>query len=191
MIPVGTSVNPGELRSGPKWEKMFISCLGVPDTSPGTHLVYTNNNNNDNGQSQNQNSQRGRGGNQSRGRGHGYNPQQDQQQAYNQGYQPSQGKYICMAPPQMQPQNMMPPPPPFDPNWQLQQPQFTTPQQQQDNIPKASIHKGNIHRVKDNYHTQETVKITDNLSKLNMYVSCVETKAIMITNVNLQLILCK
>ena len=24
MIPVGTSVNPGELRSGPKWEKMFI-----------------------------------------------------------------------------------------------------------------------------------------------------------------------
>ena len=24
MIPVGTSVNPGELRSGPKWEKTFI-----------------------------------------------------------------------------------------------------------------------------------------------------------------------
>ena len=42
MIPVGTSVNPGELRSGPKWEKMFISCLGVPDTSPGTHRVYIN-----------------------------------------------------------------------------------------------------------------------------------------------------
>ena len=40
MIPVGTSVNPGELRSGPKWKKTFISCLGVPDTSPGTHLVY-------------------------------------------------------------------------------------------------------------------------------------------------------
>ena len=42
MIPVGTSVNAGELRSGPKWEKTFISCLGVPDTSPGTHLVYRN-----------------------------------------------------------------------------------------------------------------------------------------------------
>lgn len=41
MIPVGTSVNPGELRSGPKWEKTFTSCLGVPDTSPGTHRVYT------------------------------------------------------------------------------------------------------------------------------------------------------
>ena len=40
MIPVGTSVNPGELRSGPKWEKTFILCLGVPDTSPGTHIVY-------------------------------------------------------------------------------------------------------------------------------------------------------
>ena len=40
MIPVGTSVNPGELRSGPKWGKTFISCLEVPDTSPGTHLVY-------------------------------------------------------------------------------------------------------------------------------------------------------
>ena len=40
MIPVGTSVNPGELRSGPKWEKTFTSCLGVPDTSPGGHLVY-------------------------------------------------------------------------------------------------------------------------------------------------------
>ena len=43
MIPVGTSVNPGELRSGPKWEKMFTSCLGVPDTSPGTHRVYNKN----------------------------------------------------------------------------------------------------------------------------------------------------
>ena len=43
MIPVGTSVNPGELRSGPKWEKTFISCLGVPDTSPGTHRVYRGN----------------------------------------------------------------------------------------------------------------------------------------------------
>ena len=41
MIPVGTSVNPGELRSGSKWDKMFISCLGVPDTPPGTHIVYT------------------------------------------------------------------------------------------------------------------------------------------------------
>ena len=41
MIPVGTSVNPGELRSGRKWEKMFILCLGVPDTPPGTHIVYT------------------------------------------------------------------------------------------------------------------------------------------------------
>ena len=30
MIPVGTSVNPGELRSGPKWEKTFISCPQVP-----------------------------------------------------------------------------------------------------------------------------------------------------------------
>ena len=40
MIPVGTSVNPGELRSGPNWEKTFISCLGVPDTPTGTHLVY-------------------------------------------------------------------------------------------------------------------------------------------------------
>ena len=41
MIPVGTSVNPGELRSGPKWEKTFISCLGVPDTPPDTYIVYT------------------------------------------------------------------------------------------------------------------------------------------------------
>ena len=41
MIPVGTSVNPGELRSGSKWEKTFISCLGVADTSLGTHIVYT------------------------------------------------------------------------------------------------------------------------------------------------------
>ena len=29
-----------------------------------------------------------------------------------------------MAQPQSQPQNMMPPPPPYDPNWQLRQTQF-------------------------------------------------------------------
>ena len=40
MIPVGTSVNPGELRSGSKWDKTFILCLGVTDTPPGTHIVY-------------------------------------------------------------------------------------------------------------------------------------------------------
>ena len=33
MIPVGTSVNPGELRSGPKWEKMFISYPQPPTLS--------------------------------------------------------------------------------------------------------------------------------------------------------------
>ena len=33
MIPVGTSVNPGELRSGPKWEKTFISYLQPPTLS--------------------------------------------------------------------------------------------------------------------------------------------------------------
>ena len=82
------------------------------------------NNNNDSRQSPNQNSQRGRGGNQNRGRGCGYNPQQGQQQAYDQSYQPAQGQYPYMELPQGQPQNMMPPPPPYDPNWQLQQTQF-------------------------------------------------------------------
>ena len=33
MIPVGTSVNPGELRSGPKWEKTFISYPQPPTLS--------------------------------------------------------------------------------------------------------------------------------------------------------------
>ena len=33
MIPVGTSVNPGELKSGPKWEKTFISYPQPPTLS--------------------------------------------------------------------------------------------------------------------------------------------------------------
>ena len=37
MIPVGTSVNPGELWSCPKWGKTVILCLG---TSPSPHKVY-------------------------------------------------------------------------------------------------------------------------------------------------------
>ena len=68
---------------------------------------------------------------------------------------------------------------------------FITPQQQQDNIPQASIPKVNVHQTKEQTHIQETVKVQDNLSKLNMYVSYVETKATMIINANLQLIFCK
>ena len=73
---------------------------------------------------------------------------------------------------------------------------FITPQQQQANTHKANIHKANIlkvsiHPVKGQTHIQETIKILDNQSKLNMYVSFVEIKAIMTTNVNLQQTLCK
>ena len=41
MIPVGTSVNPGELRSGPKWEKMFISYPQPPTLSQESTPVTT------------------------------------------------------------------------------------------------------------------------------------------------------
>ena len=45
MIPVGTSVNPGELRSGPKWEKTFISYLQPPtlslESTCRNHIVST------------------------------------------------------------------------------------------------------------------------------------------------------
>ena len=39
MIPVGTSVNPGELRSGPKWEKTFISYPQPPTLSLESTVV--------------------------------------------------------------------------------------------------------------------------------------------------------
>ena len=51
--------------------------------------------------------------------------------------------------------------------------------------------KINTPRVNNNkYHITETVKILELPNRLNIYVSYVETEAIMIINVNLQLILC-
>ena len=99
--------------------KIMLDSTHGPGRRGGRGLGHRPWTNNDNGQSQNQNSQRGRGGNQNRGRGHEYNPQQGQHPAYDQGYQPAQGQYPYKVPPQEQPQNMMPPPPPYDPNWQL------------------------------------------------------------------------
>ena len=40
MIPIGTSDNPGELWSCPKWEKTVISCLGALDMSPSSLIAY-------------------------------------------------------------------------------------------------------------------------------------------------------
>ena len=68
---------------------------------------------------------------------------------------------------------------------------FTTPQQQQDSISKDSSQKANIHQIRDKRHIKETVKIQDNQSKLNTYVSYAEIKATMTINVNLQQISCK
>ena len=68
---------------------------------------------------------------------------------------------------------------------------FITPQQQQANTHKANIPKVNIHPVKGQTLMQETIKIQDNQSKLNKYVSFAEIKAIMTINVSLQQILCK
>ena len=68
---------------------------------------------------------------------------------------------------------------------------FTTPQQQQANTLKANIPKVNIHPVKEQTLIQETIKIQDNQSKLNTYVSFVEIKAIRTINVSLQQTLCK
>ena len=68
---------------------------------------------------------------------------------------------------------------------------FITPQQQQDNIPKANMPKVNIQQVKEQTLIQETVKVQDNKSKLSIYVSYAETKATMTINANLQLIFCK
>ena len=68
---------------------------------------------------------------------------------------------------------------------------FITPQQQQANTHKANIPKINIHPVKGQTHIQETIKILDNQSKLNTYVSSAEIKAIMTINVSLQQTLCK
>ena len=51
--------------------------------------------------------------------------------------------------------------------------------------------KINTPRVNNNrYHITETIKILELPNRLNIYVSYVETEAIMIINVNLQLILC-
>ena len=63
---------------------------------------------------------------------------------------------------------------------------FITPQQQQANTHKANIPKGNIHPVKEQTLIQETIKIQDNQSKLNTYVSFVEIKATTTINVSLQ-----
>ena len=68
---------------------------------------------------------------------------------------------------------------------------FTTPHLQQGNIPKDSIHRDNFPPIKGKRLIQETVKIQDNQSKLNTYVSYAEIKATMTTNVNLQQISCK
>ena len=68
---------------------------------------------------------------------------------------------------------------------------FITPQQQQANTHKANIPKVSIHPVKEQTHIQETVKILDNQSKLNTYVSFAEIKAITTINVSLQQTLCK
>ena len=51
---------------------------------------------------------------------------------------------------------------------------------------KINIPRGNNNK----YHITETVKILELPNRLNTYVSYVETEAIMIINVNLQLILC-
>ena len=80
---------------------------------------WTNNNNNKSGQSSSQNSQQGREGNQNRGRGCGYNPQHNQPPAYEQNYHPPQGQYSYMSQTPAQPQNNLPLPPPYNPNWQL------------------------------------------------------------------------
>ena len=97
-----------------------------------------------------------------------------------------------MAQPQGPPQNMMPPPtPPMVLTASCDKHNFTTPQQQQGSIPKASIHKGNIHPTRDKCLIQETVKIQDKQSKLNTYVSYAERKATMTINVSLQQISCK
>ena len=76
---------------------------------------------NNSGQTTNQNSQRGRGGNQNRGRGHGYNPQQNQPPAYEHTYNPPQGQYPYMNQAPLPSHNNLPPPSPYDPNWQLRQ----------------------------------------------------------------------
>ena len=68
---------------------------------------------------------------------------------------------------------------------------FTTPQLQQVNIHKANIPKVNIHPVKEQTLIQETIKIQDNQSKLNTYVSYAEIKATKTINVSLQQTLCK
>ena len=44
--------------------------------------------------------------------------------------------------------------------------------------------------INNKYHITETIKILELSNRLNIYVSYVETEAIMIINVNLQLILC-
>ena len=77
-------------------------------------------------------------------------------------------------------------PPPYDPNWQLRKTQFyksppVTGQYSQNQYSKGQQQQVPYNRDRQNPRTP---------NRLNIYVSYVETEAIMIINVNLQLILC-
>ena len=138
------------------------------------HGPWTNNPNTD-GQSSNQNSQCGRGGNQNRGRGRGYNPQQNQPQVYEHNYNPPQGQYSYMNQAPAPQHNSLPLPPPYDPNWQLQQTQFynspavsgqySTGQYSQGQYPptqRANPHTGDHQNPRQSKQTQHICELCGN-----------------------------